>query len=387
MAAGETVAVLGPSGSGKSTLLRLVAGLDTPTSGTVLVDGEPVRDMARRAAVVFRDARLMAWRTLASNVAFGLPTGTPRAERRAAVARWLEAVGLDAFGRHRPSQVSGGMAQRAALARALVRRPGVLLWLGIGETPKITLVAIGVFFPAYTTVSAGLEHVDPHLEELGRAYGRRGPALLVQVLIPAAAPAVLSGLRLGLAQGWLFLVAAELIASSMGLGFLLIDSENTVRTDILFLAILLPALLGKTSDAVLGAAEQGFPDAVRDATGGRGVDVVLDPVGGPTRLASLDVLAPFGRVAFYGEAARHPDLNLPLLPLWKNDRSLTGYNIGDVSRRAPDLLRTHGLAALELVASGSVHIDVTDILPLTDAARAHERMQAGHNVGKTLLAV
>jgi NADPH2:quinone reductase len=130
-----------------------------------------------------------------------------------------------------------------------------------------------------------------------------------------------------------------------------------------------------------------FPDAVRDATGGRGVDVVLDPVGGPTRLASLDVLAPFGRIAFYGEAARHPDLNLPLLPLWKNNRALTGYNIGDVSRRAPDLLRAHALAALELVASGSVHIDVTDVLPLAAAARAHERMQAGRNVGKTLLAV
>ncbi|MFI6624961.1 zinc-binding alcohol dehydrogenase family protein [Streptomyces sp. NPDC050528] len=130
-----------------------------------------------------------------------------------------------------------------------------------------------------------------------------------------------------------------------------------------------------------------FPDAVRDATGGRGVDVVLDPVGGPTRLASLDVLAPFGRIAFYGEAARHPDLNLPLLPLWKNNRGLTGYNIGDVSRRAPDLLRAHALAALELVASGGVHIDVTDVLPLAAAARAHERMQAGLNVGKTLLAV
>ncbi|MBA2945556.1 ABC transporter ATP-binding protein [Streptomyces sp. PSKA28] len=128
IAAGETVAVLGPSGSGKSTLLRLVAGPDTPTDGTVLVDGEPVRDMDRRAAVVFQDARLMAWRSIASNVAFGLPrTGMPRAERRAEVARWLEVVGLEGFGRHRPSQVSGGMAQRAALARALVRRPGVLL--------------------------------------------------------------------------------------------------------------------------------------------------------------------------------------------------------------------------------------------------------------------
>jgi sulfonate transport system permease protein len=134
--------------------------------------------------------------------------------------------------------------------------PLLLLWLGIGETPKVTLVAIGAFFPVYTTVSAGLDHVDPRLRELGRAYGRKGPALLVQVLIPAAAPSVLSGLRLGLAQGWLFLVAAELIASSMGLGFLLIDSQNTGRTDILLLAIVLLALLGKAGDALLQLAER-----------------------------------------------------------------------------------------------------------------------------------
>jgi NADPH:quinone reductase len=129
-----------------------------------------------------------------------------------------------------------------------------------------------------------------------------------------------------------------------------------------------------------------FPEAVREATGGRGVDVVLDPVGGPTRLASLELLAPFGRVAVYGEAARHPDLNLPLLPLWKNNRAITGYNIGDVSRRAPELLRAHALAALELVAAGTVQIDVTEVLPLASAADAHERMQAGQNRGKTLLA-
>lgn len=117
--AGETVAVLGPSGSGKSTLLRLVAGLDTPTEGTVSLDGSP--------ALVFQDPRLMSWRSLASNVAFGLPKGTPRAVRAREVKRWLDIVGLDGFERHRPSEVSGGMAQRTALARALVRQPGVLL--------------------------------------------------------------------------------------------------------------------------------------------------------------------------------------------------------------------------------------------------------------------
>lgn len=134
--------------------------------------------------------------------------------------------------------------------------PLLLLWFGIGETPKIVLVSIGAFFPVYTTVAAALAFVDPHLVEVGRAYGRTGIRLLGTVLLPASTPAVLSGLRLGLAQAWLFLVAAELIASSMGLGFLLIDSQNTGRTDVILLAIVLLALLGKGTDALLGLFER-----------------------------------------------------------------------------------------------------------------------------------
>jgi len=125
--AGEVVALLGASGSGKSTLLRLVAGLDRPTAGEVLVGSRRVTGIEPRAAVVFQEPRLLPWRSLAENVAFGLPDSTARAEGNAEVARWLEVVGLAAFARHRPREVSGGMAQRAALARALVRRPGVLL--------------------------------------------------------------------------------------------------------------------------------------------------------------------------------------------------------------------------------------------------------------------
>jgi sulfonate transport system permease protein len=134
--------------------------------------------------------------------------------------------------------------------------PLLLLWFGIGETPKITLVAIGAFFPVYTTVASALAHVDPHLVEVGRAYGRTGLRLLGAVLLPAATPPVLAGLRLGLAQAWLFLVAAELIASSMGLGFLLIDSQNTGRTDVILLAIVLLAALGKLTDTLLSLAER-----------------------------------------------------------------------------------------------------------------------------------
>ena len=166
--------------------------------------------------------------------------------------------------------VLGGLVGLSAPARALLAPsiqavravpslawvPLLLLWLGIGETPKIVLVAIGAFFPVYTTVAAALAHVDPQLVEVGRAYGRSGLRLFLRVQLPAIAPATLAGLRLGLAQGWLFLVAAELIASSIGLGFLLIDSQNTGRTDILLLAIVLLALLGKLTDSLLGLAER-----------------------------------------------------------------------------------------------------------------------------------
>ena len=127
IAAGEVVALLGPSGCGKSTLLRLAGGLDTPTAGTVRVDGRPVHGIESRCAVVFQEPRLLPWRTIERNVAYGLALGTPRERARAEVEHWLSVVGLADFARHRPRQVSGGMAQRAALARALARRPGVLL--------------------------------------------------------------------------------------------------------------------------------------------------------------------------------------------------------------------------------------------------------------------
>ncbi|GID51980.1 ABC transporter [Actinoplanes couchii] len=127
VAAGEVVALLGPSGCGKSTLLRIAGGLDRPTSGSVRVDGREVRGIEPRCAVVFQEPRLLPWRTLERNVAYGLPRDVTGEAARAEVAHWLSVVGLGDFAGHRPRQVSGGMAQRAALARALARRPGVLL--------------------------------------------------------------------------------------------------------------------------------------------------------------------------------------------------------------------------------------------------------------------
>lgn len=134
--------------------------------------------------------------------------------------------------------------------------PLLLLWIGLGEDSKVTLVAIGAFFPVYTTVSAALQHVDRNLIEAARAFGLHGLRLLTTVQLPAVLPSVISGLRLALAQAWLFLVAAELLGASMGLGWLLTDSQNNGRTDRLLLAIVLLAVLGKLSDALLGVFER-----------------------------------------------------------------------------------------------------------------------------------
>ncbi|WP_434995782.1 ABC transporter permease [Arthrobacter sp. Ld5] len=134
--------------------------------------------------------------------------------------------------------------------------PLLVLWIGINEDSKVTLISIGAFFPVFTTLYLGLRHVDRNLVEAARAFGLGGLRLLTTVQLPAVVPALFSGLRLALAQSWLFLVAAELIASSMGLGFLLTDSQQTGRVDRILLAIILLAVIGKTTDALLGVAER-----------------------------------------------------------------------------------------------------------------------------------
>ncbi|GAA1527797.1 sulfonate transport system permease protein [Agromyces terreus] len=134
--------------------------------------------------------------------------------------------------------------------------PLLILWLKLGEESKITLIVIGSFFPVYTVVAGALRHVDRQLVEAGRAFGLDGVRLFTTVQLPAVIPATVSGLRLGLAQAWLFLVAAELLGASMGLGFLLTDSTNTGRLDRTFLAIVLLAVVGKLSDSLVGIFER-----------------------------------------------------------------------------------------------------------------------------------
>lgn len=127
VAPGEIVAIVGPSGCGKSTLLRLVGGLDAPTGGSIRIDDSNVADVDERTAVAFQEPRLLPWRTIAQNIELGLPRGTARRDGRERVRELIELVGLEQAADQRPREVSGGMAQRASLARALARNPGVLL--------------------------------------------------------------------------------------------------------------------------------------------------------------------------------------------------------------------------------------------------------------------
>ncbi len=133
--------------------------------------------------------------------------------------------------------------------------PLLLLWFGIDETPKITMIALGAFFPVYLNVVSGLRNVDRKLIEVGEIHGLTRWGLARRILLPASLPSVFTGLRTALGLAWMFLVAAELIAAARGLGYLLSDGRETSRPDVVMAAIFLIALLGKFSDSALHALE------------------------------------------------------------------------------------------------------------------------------------
>jgi sulfonate transport system permease protein len=136
--------------------------------------------------------------------------------------------------------------------------PLLLLWLGIGETSKVVLIAIGAFFPVYLNGVAAIRGIDRKLVEVGQVFGFSQRQMTLHVFLPAAMPGLFTGLRSGLSLSWMFLVAAELIAATKGLGYLLSDGRETSRPDIVLAAIIVLAVLGKLSDGVLAALEKRF---------------------------------------------------------------------------------------------------------------------------------
>jgi NitT/TauT family transport system ATP-binding protein len=125
---GEFICILGPSGCGKTTLLRITAGLETQTSGEITLNGVPIVGPDPKRGMVFQQYSLFPWRTVMDNITFGLEMqGTKKAEARKHVEKYIELVGLEQFKNSYPHELSGGMQQRAAIARALANEPEILL--------------------------------------------------------------------------------------------------------------------------------------------------------------------------------------------------------------------------------------------------------------------
>lgn len=131
--------------------------------------------------------------------------------------------------------------------------PLFILWMGIYETSKVALIAVGVFFPVYLNLMSGVQGVDRKLVEVGKAYRLNPLQLIRRVFLPATMPAYIVGLRSGLGLGWMFVVAAEIMGASQGLGFLLVDGQTTGRPEIVIASILLFAILGKLTDSAIAS--------------------------------------------------------------------------------------------------------------------------------------
>jgi sulfonate transport system permease protein len=126
--------------------------------------------------------------------------------------------------------------------------PLFLLWLGIQETSKIALISVGAFFPVYLNLSVAMRHVDPKLLEVGKLYRLSSFQMVRRLILPAVLPEYIVGLRSGLGLAWMFVVAAELLGASSGIGYLMIDGEMTGRAAVILASVILFAIFGKVTD-------------------------------------------------------------------------------------------------------------------------------------------
>ncbi len=134
--------------------------------------------------------------------------------------------------------------------------PLFIVWFGIGETPKVALIALGSTFPVYLNLFNSIRSVDAKVVEAARSFGVGGLELIRDVILPGATPGLLLGVRYALTVSWLFLVVAEQINAQAGLGYLINNARDFLRTDVIVLCLLIYALLGLASDAILRALER-----------------------------------------------------------------------------------------------------------------------------------
>ncbi|TFW31288.1 aliphatic sulfonate ABC transporter permease SsuC [Duganella callida] len=141
---------------------------------------------------------------------------------------------------------------------ALALIPLVILWFGIDETAKLFLLAVGVFFPVYLNTFHGIRAADQGLIEMARSYGLRGWPLYRDVILPAALPSILVGVRFSLGLVWVLLIVAETISAQAGIGYMTMNAREFLQTDVVLVGILLYALLGKAADLVARGMEKHF---------------------------------------------------------------------------------------------------------------------------------
>ncbi len=134
--------------------------------------------------------------------------------------------------------------------------PLFILWFGIGETPKVALVALGTTFPIYLNLFAGIRGVEPRLAEMGRVFGLDRRGLVRHVILPGALPSALVGLRYSLGVAWLSLVVAEQVNATAGIGYLINDARDFLRTDVILVGLVLYALLGLGADSLVRLLER-----------------------------------------------------------------------------------------------------------------------------------
>ena len=195
-------------------------------------------------------------------------TGELQRHTVATVLRVAAGFGLGVAG----GTLLGAIAGYSGLARRLVDPtlqalraipsiawiPLFILWLGIFETSKVALIAVGVFFPVYLGVMGAILSVDRKIVEVGRVFRLSGPAMIRRILLPAVLPAYVVSLRAGLGLGWMFVVAAEFMGASEGLGYLLVDGQQLGKPAQIVAAILAFAVLGKATDTILSAVAAPF---------------------------------------------------------------------------------------------------------------------------------
>lgn len=234
--------------------------------------------------------------------------------------------------------------------------PLVILWFGIDETAKIFLVALGTFFPIYLNTYHGIRNVDPGLVEMARSYGLSGFALFRQVLLPGALASILVGVRFALGLMWLTLIVAETISASSGIGYLAMNAREFLQTDVVVLAIVLYALLGKLADSAARLLERVWLrwNPAYQRTGGRLMTAAEKLPGG----ASLDVR---GLSKSFGQRRVLEGIDLEIPP---------GQFVAVVGRSGcgkSTLLRL--LAGLDTASKGQVLADGRPLAELREATR------------------